>query len=143
MSIRNPGTLISVNDGTTVCDYSVIKSSPDGGTVRIGKRVWIGQNCIIEGKSVSIGDDVILAPYVHVMDGDHGIARNQRINRQAAETAPAIIDDDVWIGSGSAVLKGVRLHEGCVIGARSVVTRDIPPYAIAVGAPARVIGERK
>lgn len=143
VNIRNPGDLINIDDATTICDYSVIKSSPDGGTVRIGKRVWIGQNCIIEGKSISIGNDVILAPYIHVIDGDHGIARNRQINKQAAKTAPVIIEDDVWIGNGSVILKGVKLSQGCVISARSMVTHDIPPYAIAVGVPARIIGERK
>jgi len=143
VEIRNPGARIDIGDDTTICNYVVIKSSPDAGRIVIGKRVWIGQGSIIEGKDISIGDDVILAPNVHVIGGDHGIARNWRINQQAAKTAPVVIENDVWIGSGSVVLKGVKLHEGCVVGARSVVTHDIPPYTIAVGTPARVIRERK
>ena len=53
-----------------------------------------------------------------------------------------MIEDDCWLGTGAKVLDGVRIGRGCVIGAGAVVTKDIPPYSIAVGVPAKVIGRR-
>lgn len=50
-----------------------------------------------------------------------------------------IVEDDVWIGFGATILSGVKLHKGCVVGAKAVITKDVPPYAIVVGSPARII----
>jgi acetyltransferase-like isoleucine patch superfamily enzyme len=74
---------------------------------------------------------------------DHGILPNMLIGKQPLQSKGRIlIDDDAWLGFGVIVLSGVRIGKGAVVGAGSVVTRDIPDGAIAVGSPARVIKMR-
>ncbi|WP_315861419.1 acyltransferase [Stieleria tagensis] len=68
--------------------------------------------------------------------------RDMPIRKQGLDRRDIRIEDDVWIGGGVSIAAGVSIGKGSVIGARSVVTRDIPPYSVAVGAPARRIGER-
>jgi acetyltransferase-like isoleucine patch superfamily enzyme len=123
-----------------VAAYTIIKSGARN--VDIADRVWIARNCIIEG-DVSIGPDTMLGPYVHIVAADHGFAETDRpINQQGAIAEPIEIGADCWLGSGTVVTKGVTIREGSVIGSRSVVTRDVPPYSVAVGVPAEVIRQR-
>jgi acetyltransferase-like isoleucine patch superfamily enzyme len=65
------------------------------------------------------------------------------IAEQGITARGIVIEDDVWLGGGAVVLDGVRIGRGAVVGAGAVVTQDIPPYAIAVGVPARVVGSRR
>ena len=65
------------------------------------------------------------------------------MNRQGTYCDPVVIDDDVWIGTAAIILQGVHIGRGSIIGAGAVVTRDIPPFSIAVGVPARVTACRK
>ena len=90
-----------------------------------------------------IGDDCLLAEMVSIRDHDHNFARlDVPIRQQGATCAPVKIGRDVWLGAKVTVLKGVSIGDGAIIGANSVVTRDVPPRAIAVGSPARVIKMR-
>ena len=73
---------------------------------------------------------------------DHGILPDKLIRTQPYTHAPVTIGDDVWIGASAVVLKGFSIGNGAVIGAGAIVTKPIPPNAIAVGNPARVIGYR-
>ena len=87
-----------------------------------------------------IGQNVLMGSHVFITDHDHQFADlNKHIGEQALAVAPVQIEDFVWLGENVVVLKGVTIGHHAVIGANSVVTRDIPPYAIATGAPARVI----
>ena len=116
--------------------------------IHIGSQVAINDYVHIGAiESVTIGDRVLIASKVFISDHDHGsygrgsIHSDPRIppaERQLSAAAVAI-EDDVWLGEFVAVLAGVRIGKGSVIGAMSTVTRDIPPYSIAVGSPARVI----
>ncbi len=110
------------------------------GSVTIGNRVYIGKGCFIcSNIGIIIGDNTMLAEYVSIIDADHGINKNSvPIRDQDLKSAPIRIGNDVWIGRGCAVLEGISIGNGAVIGANSVVTRDIPPFAIACGTPARV-----
>lgn len=114
------------------------------GGITIGNRVYIGKNCILASDiGITIGDNTMFAEYVSIIDADHGIEKNGvPIRDQELKPKPVTIGSDVWIGRGCAVLKGISIGEGAVIGANSVVTSDIPPYAIACGAPARIIRYR-
>jgi acetyltransferase-like isoleucine patch superfamily enzyme len=111
----------------------------------IGARTSVNEGTVIGAYvSVSIGADVLIAEHVTIRDYDHRFDRlDAPINRQGFKGAPVHIEDDVWICRGVAVLKGVRIGKGAVVGANAVVTSDVPPYAIVVGAPARIIGSRK
>ncbi|TEB09885.1 acyltransferase [Pelotomaculum propionicicum] len=110
------------------------------GKLTIGNRVFIGRGSILASDlSVTIGDNTMLAEYVSVIDADHVIKRNGiPIRDQGLNPAPVHIGGDVWVGRGCALLKGVTIGDGAVIGANSVVTGDIPPFSVAYGSPAKV-----
>ena len=111
-------------------------------SIRIGSRVTCSGNLVVgAAQQVSIGDDVLLASNVTILDNLHGYSSVQvPYKYQPLERiAPVHIGDGSWIGQNVVVLPGVTIGEMAIIGANSVVTHDIPPRAIATGAPARVI----
>jgi acetyltransferase-like isoleucine patch superfamily enzyme len=112
----------------------------------IGRAVFIGPHAILSADEVPvvIGDDTIIGPALCLMAGDHefrtpGLSYG-RLPR--GNNAPVTIGRNVWIGASVTILKGVTIGDAAVIGAASVVTRDVPPFAIAVGNPARIAGWR-
>jgi acetyltransferase-like isoleucine patch superfamily enzyme len=93
---------------------------------------------------LTIGDNVRIASHAVMIAGDHRFDRiDALIREQGHRLAPITIEDDVWIGSHVVIVAGVTIGHGSVIGAGSVVTRDVPPYSVAVGAPAKVIKDRR
>lgn len=116
--------------------------SPEG--IKIGNNVNISHNCLIGGEgSVTIGNFVIIGPNTVIVSGNHGFSRgNIPMVRQKPKRAPVKINDDVWIGANVVILPGVTIGQGAIIGAGAVVTKDIPPYAIAGGNPAKVMRKR-
>lgn len=121
-------------------------SFANGERITLGDGVQIGAHCSIwAGKTtsrVSVGDRTTFGPNVFVTAADYGLAAGQRIVDQPMTERDVVIGADCWIGTGAVVTAGVSIGDGAVIGALSVVTRDIPANAIAVGAPARVIKMR-
>lgn len=117
--------------------------------IRIGANVIVNDDVHIAAITrVSIGDDSLIASRVFISDhlhGRYGAAGDASSPlvaprlREVAGVGPVTIGRNVWIGEMVAILPGVQIGDGCVIGAGSVVTRDLPPASIAVGAPARVI----
>ncbi|HAU37774.1 MAG TPA: transferase [Phycisphaerales bacterium] len=113
------------------------------GRLSIGDNSYVGRGTVIlANQSVQIGTDCLIAPGCHITDANHGIAPNELIRKQPLDVKPVRIGNDVWIGAGCSILPGVTIGDGAVIGARAVVTKDIPPGAIAVGVPAKVIRYR-
>jgi len=121
--------------------------------VIIGKQVYVGKDVHIE-VNCRIGDYCLIANRVAIVGRhDHDFTAvgfpvrfspwigSKRFQSQYANEE-AVIEDDVWLGFGSIVLSGVTIGRGSVIAAGSVVTRDIPPYSISAGVPAKVIGQR-
>jgi acetyltransferase-like isoleucine patch superfamily enzyme len=93
---------------------------------------------------ITIGNGVRIAPYVFIIAANHRFDDLERpIYQQGLAYAPVTIEDDVWIGARVTVTAGITIGHGSVIGAGAVVTRDIPPYSIAVGVPAKVVRSRK
>lgn len=131
---------VEIADDATIGAYSFISTMPDG-RVRIGRRVLVNAYTVIgAGLRVDIGDDCIFAPHIDITDSTHAFERRDDSPRHGpASSRPVQIGQGTWLGAGVKVLQGVTLGEGCVIGAGSVVTRDLPAYAIAVGTPARVL----
>jgi len=109
--------------------------------VRIGDRCLIGRGSgIVAHFLIEIGDDVWTGHHVYITDQNHGYEDvSVPISRQSQPEKAVRIGNRSWIGHGSVVLPGVTIGHHVVIGANSVVTRDIPDYCVAVGAPARVI----
>lgn len=119
--------------------------------VSVGDHSYIGNNVYFNSllANVHIGDHVMIADEVLFITGNHrtdkiGCFMSEVSNQEKNEKddQDIVVERDVWIGSRAIILKGVTIHEGCVIGAGSIVTKDIPPYSIAVGNPAHVIRPR-
>ncbi len=113
-------------------------------TLMIGDRTHLGYGLTISvGNSVKIGNDCLIAGGCFIADNDgHPIDPHRRIRKEPVneqEIDPVVIEDNVWIGTGSVILKGVTIGEGSVVAANSLVTRSIPPYSIAMGVPAKII----
>jgi acetyltransferase-like isoleucine patch superfamily enzyme len=109
----------------------------------IGDFTFIGRGCEIDVASrVTVGDHALIAPGVFITDHTHNNDRSRRLDEQGITSAPVTIGRDAWIGAGAIVLHGVTIGDGAIVGAGAVVTKDVPPYAIVAGVPARVIGER-
>jgi acetyltransferase-like isoleucine patch superfamily enzyme len=113
-----------------------------GKCVRINDYVHIGAIC-----SITIGDRVEIASKVFISDHNHGSFSGSGPHTDPTlpphdrplRAEPVVIEDDVWLGESVAVLAGVRIGRGSIVGALATVTRDIPAYSIAVGSPARVV----
>lgn len=112
-----------------------------GGVIEIGDRGFIGDFCVIVSRvQISIGTDCLIAERVTIRDQDHKVSPGKITAQNGFETAPICIGNNVWIGAGAVITKGVSIGDNAVIGAGAVVTRDIPPGATAIGVPARVRG---
>jgi acetyltransferase-like isoleucine patch superfamily enzyme len=109
--------------------------------VSIGDRCLIGKGSGIVGHfSITIGNDVWTGHHVYITDQNHGYEDvSVPISKQSQPERAVIIGDGSWLGHGSIILPGVTIGEHVVIGANSVVTKNIPSFSVAVGSPARVI----
>lgn len=115
-----------------------------GASVRVGARTTVGFHTLVYASAgIEIGADCMIAPFVHIVDSEHGLARDRPMNRQPNVVRPVRIGDDVWIGSHAVILMGVNIGDGAVVAAGSVVREDVAPYQIVGGVPARIIGERR
>lgn len=115
-----------------------------GGSIVIGNRSNIGQNCVLYGQGgIVIGEDVLIAPNCVIVSGSHKFENPEiPINKQGTYDQGIVIEDDVWVGANVSILDGVRIGKGCVIGAGSVVTKDLAEYSIAYGSPAKARRKR-
>jgi acetyltransferase-like isoleucine patch superfamily enzyme len=109
--------------------------------------IWIGDNCfigeftIVRGQGgVRLGDSVLVAPGAKILAVNHRFGDLTRpVMAQGIDARGIVVEDGAWIGGGAIVLDGVRIGRGAVVGAGAVVTRDVPPFGVAVGSPARVV----
>lgn len=122
--------------------------------IRYGKNVKIGENCLINhnnllqpGKgpygSITIGNYVHTGVNVMFLAFNHGFYTTEiPTKEQDYMDAPIVVEDDVWIGGGSIILAGVTIGRGAIVAAGAVVNKDVPPYAIVGGVPAKVLKYR-
>ena len=114
------------------CDY--------GKNIELGERVFFNFNCVVlDVCQVTIGDYTLFGPAVQILTPLHPL--NAELRRKQEYGKPIEIGSDVWVGGGALILPGVRIGSRTVIGAGSVVTRDIPDGVFAAGNPCRVIRE--
>lgn len=130
--------LAEIGEGTFIrppfyCDY--------GDGIRIGARTFVNFNCtMLDGAPITVGDECLIASGVQLITATHPI---DPIPRRAAweQALPVAIADGVWLGAGALVCPGVSIGENTIVGAGSVVTRDLPADVVAYGNPARVARE--
>lgn len=119
--------------------------------ISLGDNVFIGSGAsfLAAVSHITIGNNVLFGPNVSIRGGNHSshivgkLMRDYSLDdKLPTDDEPVIIDDDVWVGTGAIILKGVHIGEGCIIAAGAVVTKDVPPYAIAGGVPAKILKMR-
>jgi acetyltransferase-like isoleucine patch superfamily enzyme len=115
------------------------------GSVSIGTKTVLGQECTISSfQHVSIGRECVIADRVMMIDFDHGMVEVERpIRLQGIYKRDVRVGNNVWIGYGACVLRGVTVGDNAVIGTNAVVTRDVPANAVVGGVPARLIRMRE
>ncbi|MDR0605708.1 MAG: acyltransferase [Bacteroidales bacterium] len=116
-NLRTPGSKIIIGDDVGISGSTISAST----VITIGNRVLIGTGCIISDTDA------------------HPIKAEDRKNPTKTLSKPIMIDDDVFIGARTIILKGVKIGKGSVVGAGSVVTKDVPPFCIVAGNPAKIV----
>lgn len=134
-------TLKGVGRGSTI-DYKTYVRYPS--RVTVGENTTINRNCCLlasfhdKDVEITIGNHVAVAPQVYFLAAGHDYTK-----LNLPDTAASIhVGDYVWIGARSTILQGVTIGEGSIVAAGSVVTKDVPPYAVVAGVPAKVIKYR-
>lgn len=128
----------------------IVDDGPSRGKINskiiIGDNTYIGEynNIRAAGGTISIGNNCLISQHITIVCSNHLISKNQLIVKQpwTLENNFVKIEDDVWIGANSVILPGVTISKGVVVAAGSIVTKDIPEYAIVAGNPAKILKYR-
>ncbi|MCA9602677.1 MAG: acyltransferase [Polyangiales bacterium] len=147
--VVEPGVLIfhpehvELGDHVYVGHQTILKGYHENRIV-LGDGSWVGQQCFFHGAGgITIGRNVGIGPAVRILTSNHTEAgRHVPILHAPVEYAPVVVEDDADLGIGSILLPGVTVGHGAQVGAGAVVTRDVPPYAVVAGSPARILRER-
>ena len=131
------GRFVWIGDGTKIRCHE--------GVVEVGAKTVMGQECTISAyQRVRIGEECVIADRAMFIDFDHGMVEVERpIRQQGIYKRDVEVGNNVWIGYGACVLRGVRVGDNSVIGTNSVVTKDVPANAVVGGIPARIIRMRE
>ena len=117
-----------------------------GESISLGKNSHINQYCCVwasENSKIILGDNLLMGPGVKIFSSNHGTSAGGRMNEQGWFEEDVLVGDDVWIGANSVILPGVKIGDGAVIAAGAVVTKDVEPYMIVGGVPAKPIKKRE
>ena len=132
------GNQVVLKEGARIC------SCNQDAKINIGENTTFGYHSFLfSSESIEIGNNCLIAPFVYIVDSDHNIEKGKLINEQPNNTAPVKIGNDVWIGTGAKILKGVSIENGAVIAAGAIVRDDVKAYEIHGGIPAKKISDRK
>jgi len=132
---------VGANTVLSVRDYESTANLENISRLEIGQNTYIGEGCNIRasGGTILIGSDCLIAQSVTVVASNHSIALKDKIKLQGSDFKKnkITIGDDVWLGASVVVLPGVNIGKGAVVGAGSVVTKDVQEYAVVAGNPAK------
>jgi acetyltransferase-like isoleucine patch superfamily enzyme len=142
LDASNRGRII-LGDKVTLNPYVFLQANVNG-YIEIGNNTELNNFTIVNsGGKIIIGQNVLIGPKVNIIAYNHSFESiDIPIKKQKSKTAPIIIEDDVWIGANVTILPGVKIGKGAVIGANSVVNKDIEPFSVNVGVPCKKIKER-
>ncbi|MDD5455796.1 MAG: acyltransferase [Candidatus Margulisbacteria bacterium] len=141
--IVEPGSKIIIGKNVEIRRFTVIAAQGEG-VLEIEDHVFIAHGVtIMAGKQVRIGQHTMIAEYVSIRDTDHNYQNHPEkpLNERGSVSLPTLIEDNVWVGAKSTINKGIRIQSDAIIGANSVVTKDVPARTVVVGAPAKPIKE--
>lgn len=142
------GNRLTTGVGCRFDVYPLCTKSDREITVKFGDDVQINDYVHVVGmESITIGDNVLMASHVFISDNSHGSYKGDEYDsepnvapiKREYRTAPISIGKNTWIGEGVIIMPGVAIGEGCVIGAHSIVNKDIPDFSVVVGSPIRVV----
>nr|QBM01201.1 2,3,4,5-tetrahydropyridine-2,6-dicarboxylate N-acetyltransferase [uncultured archaeon] len=124
-------------------DCKIGKNSLIGSYCELKRGVEIGNNCRLQayvvGENTKIGNNVFVGPHAVFLDDKHPTAK--KAIEKTWQMREVVIEDNVTIGGGAIILPGVKIGKGAMVGAGSVVTKDVPEYAVVCGVPAKIIGD--
>ncbi len=117
--------------------------------IEVGNDVSLGSGAVLMASEskILIGNKVMFGPGITVVGGNHNTTKQGRFmydvtEKREEDDQNVVIEDDVWVGCGAIILKGVRVGRGSIIAAGALVHRDVPPYTIVAGVPAKIVGVR-
>lgn len=143
---RNPWDIcledeVALDDDVVLLTTGEKRESP---RIRIGACSYVNRFTMFDAsESIVVGARCMIGPHCYVTDHDHGTIAGVGIAGQPLRSSATRIGDDVWIGAGAIVLKGVSIGDGAVVGAGAVVIHDVPAGAIVAGVPASAVGNRQ
>ena len=155
-TIFNPLVPAAITIGEQSLVMGELLVSPSGGRIAVGDWCYVGPGCKIWSMSaITVGHRVFVSHGVQIFDNNsHSLSADERhrryrelrtmgrhLEQERVIGRPIVIKDDVWIGFNAAIMKGITIGKGAVVGACAVVLHDVPPYTIVGGNPARKIGE--
>jgi len=137
------GCPINIGDNVSI-EKGVVISTSEKGKISIGNNVYVGEYSVLtSNEAIEIGDNVLISPHNDIVDFNHIYQDPTKpVNQQGVVTKKITIQEDAWIGSGSKILMGVTIGRGAVIGAGSIITKDVPPGYVVVGNSTRVLKVR-
>ena len=135
-----PKREIMVGAGSSIASHAFVH-----GPVVLGENVSINARVSLDGgrAGIEVGDDTRIATGATLVAFDHGMAPDRPIREQPVRSVGIRIGRDVWVGANAGITDGVTIGDHAVVGMGAVVTRDVPPWCIVAGAPARPIGDRR
>jgi acetyltransferase-like isoleucine patch superfamily enzyme len=145
VSIPRQWSDITIEEDCSLDDGVVLLCS---GPARVDKLVirsgtYVNRFTMLDAhEQIRVGADCMIGPHCYISDGDHGTAAGATVGKQPMKTQPVIIEDGVWLGAGVIVLKGVTIGRNAVVGAGSVVTKNVMAHSVVAGIAARPVSER-
>lgn len=141
--IKSAAATIRLGARTQIMHGATFETGYEG-HITVGEGCFIGAYAILNGfGGIEIGDNALIAGHCHIVAGDHGYDDlSIPMGHQPITGKGIVLEDDVWLGAGAKILDGVRIGQGSIVSAGSVVIRDVAPYSIVGGIPARLLKMR-